>query len=145
MATTKTQPTTEEVTARGIGLPISTKFSIEICREIRHKPLTRAEHILEDAISKTRAIPFKRFVFDLGHKSGMAAARYPIATSEHILRLVHLLKANAEHKGFNPEKLVISFAKANRGDRRYHNGRHRGTKMKNTHIELRAREQEVKK
>src|SRR3989344_1093913 len=105
---TTPKPTTEEVIARGIGLPISAKFSIEICREIRYKPLKRAERMLEDVISQTRAIPFKRFVFDLGHKPGMAAARYPIIASEHILRLVHLLKANAEHKGLNPEKLVIS-------------------------------------
>ncbi len=142
--TTQNKTPQEEVVARGRGVQISTKYSIEICREIRNKPLKKAQHFLEDVVLKKRAVPIKVYTFDQGHKPGMAAGCYPVSTSQGILRILALLQANAENKGLNPEKLVITFAKADRAERRYHTGRQGRTKMKNTHIELRAREQETK-
>lgn len=143
--TTPTPKPNDEVLARGRSLPISTKYSIEICREIRNKPLARAKRILEDVVTMRRALPIKRFTFDLGHKSGMAAASYPVAASRGVLKIIALLEANAENKGLNPEKLTITFAKADKAERRWHTGRQRPTLMKSTHIELRAREHEEKK
>ena len=118
------------------GLPISTKFSVEICKNIRGKSLKTAYRLLNDVVSLKRAIPFTRFNFDLGHKPGLGAASFPVKASGYFLTLLDSIKLNAESKGLNSEKLIITFAKADRAEARYRGGRKGRQKAKSTHIKL---------
>ena len=132
-------------TANASNLPISTKQSVEICNFLRFRNLQKAKRILTDAMNKKIAIPYKRYYMDTGHKPGIAAGRYPYKASFEILKLLNSAEANAENKGLDTEKLVISKMIANKGNRMYHTGRHRGIKMKRTHIELTLEEQQINK
>ncbi|MBI2148108.1 50S ribosomal protein L22 [Candidatus Woesearchaeota archaeon] len=134
----------------GKSLPISTKMSIEICRLIRNKELSKARRMLNDVVSMKRAIPITRFNADLGHKPGMASGRYPINASKMFLKLFDSVEANAENKGLNVNNLFVTHAKADKGEARWHYGRKGKAKMKNTHVEITVEEKsteikEVKK
>ena len=136
-----------EALVKGNGLNISTKMSIMICEEIRGKKVQHAKKILEDAISMKKPIAFRRFHKHLSHKTGMGPARYPVSASKQILNLLRTLESNAENKGLNKDKLKITHAVANFAERRWHTGRQRRTKIKNTHLEIKAIEEkeDVKK
>ncbi|MBS3149419.1 50S ribosomal protein L22 [Candidatus Woesearchaeota archaeon] len=131
--------------ARAQNLPISLKKSVEICDFLRYKELKKAQRILNDVMNKKIAIPFKRYNMDTGHKPGMAAGRYPGKASFEILKLLNSAEANAENKGLDTEKLVISKLIANKGNKMFHPGRHRGIKMKRTHIEIILEESQINK
>ena len=131
--------------AKAYNLPISTKQSIEICDFLRYKKLQSVKTILDNAMQKKSAIPFKRFIMDTGHKPGMAAGKYPQKASFEFLKLIDSAEANAENKGLDTERLVISKLIANKGNRMFHPGRHRGIKMKRTHLEIMLEESQVKK
>ena len=117
-------------------LPSSTKYSVEICNNIRGKTIKRAYRIISDVVNMKRAIPIRRFNFDLGHKPGLGAASYPVKASGYFLELLDSIKLNAESKGLNSDNLVITFAKADRGRARYRGGRKGRQKAKNTHVHL---------
>lgn len=125
----------------GRDIPISTKHSIELCTALRHTNITVAKRILEDAINEKRPIPFHRFTNGLGHKPGMAAGRYPRKACEHFIAMVKSLETNGQHKGLNTSHLVLIHAVANKASRPYRPSRQRGRRMKNTHVELVAREE----
>lgn len=130
---------------RGIDLPISMKASVEICSFIKHKTLTRARSELERVIEKKIAVPFRRFNQDLAHKPGrIAEGRYPVSASQSFIKLLDLVKANAENKGLDSERLVIYFASATHGAKAWHAGRKRRRRMKRTYVELRVKEHENK-
>lgn len=120
----------------GISLPISTKMSIEVCRVLRKKTTTRAKTILKNAIDIKEAIPFKRFVGDLGHKRKMGPGRYPVMVASEILKLIEAVEANAQFKGLNTANLVICHIKVNMASRPWHNGRKSRRKMKRTTVEI---------
>ena len=122
--------------AVGLDLPASTKESIEISNAIRYKSLSRAKAILKDAIALKHAIPYKRFIWDMGHKPGMAAGRFPVKVASLILALLESAEANAQFKGLNSAHLHIVHINANRAARPMRAGRHRGRQAKRTHIEL---------
>jgi ribosomal protein L22 len=65
--------------ARGISLGISSKQSMEVCSFIRGKKLAAAKRMLEDVIAMKRAVPFKRFNHNIGHRRGERA----VQRSEH--------------------------------------------------------------
>lgn len=130
--------------AKAYNLPISLKKSIEICDFLRYKELKKAQRILNEVMKKKTAIPFKRYNMDTGHKPGIAAGRYPEKASSEILNLLNSAEANAENKGLDTEKLVISKLIANKGNKMFHPGRHRGIKMKRTHLEVKLEEAQVK-
>ena len=131
-------------TAKAYNLPISLKKSIEICDFIKYKGLKKAQIILNNVIDKKIAVPFKRYNMDTGHKPGIAAGRYPKKASSEILKLLNSAEANAENKGLDTEKLVISKLIANKGNKMFHPGRHRGIKMKRTHLEVKLEEAQAK-
>lgn len=127
------------------ALSISTKQSVEIASFLRNKKVSQAKSLLNEVISMKRAVPFKRYNRDLGHKPGMAAGRYPIKASQEFLNLLNTLEANAEFKGLDSKNLIISTIKANKGTQQYKPGRHRGRTMKRTHITIIAKEIEEQK
>ena len=126
------------------ALPVSTKFSIEICNLIRNKPLSRARRLLQDAVDMKRPLQLRRHNADLGHKPGLGPARYPIKASEMFLKLLSSVESNAEDKGLNVNNLIIIHAKADKADARWRFGRKGRTKMKNTHVELKVEERNLR-
>lgn len=129
----------------GLSLPISAKHSIEICNLIRNKTISKARQILKDAIEYKKAIPFKRFKGDVGHKKKIGSGRYPIKSSLEFMKLLNNVEANAQFKGLNTSNLVIKHICANKASRPLHYGRQRRRKMKRTNVEIIVEEQAVKK
>ena len=140
----KTKTNSNEAIAKAHSLPVSTKMSVEICSAIRGKPLNKAIAHMEAVVEFKRPVEVKRFNWDLGHKPGYGPARYPISAAKAFISLLKLVKANAENKGLNSDRLVVNFAKADFGPQRWHFGRQRRTRMKDTHIEIHVKEAEVK-
>lgn len=121
--------------ASGLFLPISAKHSIEICSFIRDKSLIKAKQMLEDVIAFRRAVPFKRFKCDMGHKKGpIAAGRYPIKACSEILRLLKSAEANAVNKGLKLENLFVALIMANLGPRNPRHGRKGNVVSKRAHV-----------
>ncbi|MBU0980690.1 MAG: 50S ribosomal protein L22 [Nanoarchaeota archaeon] len=131
--------------ARGESLPVSSKHSIEICSYIRGKRLEKAKRMLQEVISMKEAVPFKRFHGNMGHKSGMAAGRYPVKAVTQILKVLDNAEANAQFKGLNTSSLKIVHICANRAARPMRHGRHGGVQSKRTHVEIVVQESEPKK
>ena len=92
----------------GKDLPISTKFSVEICNFIRYKNTKKAKEMMQRVSDMKDAVPMKRFGKDLAHKPGkIAGGRYPLKASKYFLDLLNALEKNAENKGLNVELRAI--------------------------------------
>jgi large subunit ribosomal protein L22 len=122
--------------ANGRDLGISTKKSVEICNNLRGKPLSKAKAMLERVIAKESAMPMTRFNRDTAHKPGIGPGKYPVRTAEGILSILKSAESNAQNKGLNTKELVVLHIAAHKAARPWHFGRKRRIKMKRTHIEV---------
>jgi len=129
--------------AVGRDLPISTKHSVVVCTFIRGKDVQLAKQLLKEVIALKRPVPYKQYNWDLGHKRGMTAGRYPIKTSAAILKVLESAEINAQFKGMNTAHLRIAHVAAHGASRPYHASRHRGHHMKRTHVECILQEYKV--
>lgn len=136
MAASSPPAATAGARAAARDVQVSVKHGVEVCRWIRGKPLPAAKKLLEQVIKRQRAVPYLRYNWDLGHKRGMAAGRYPVRTCQTILRLLQSAEVNAQFKGMNTSKLAITHIVAHRASRPLHAGRHRGRVMKRAHLEV---------
>ena len=119
------------------NLAISTKHCIEISKFLRYRPLSFAKAYIEDVIEQKKAIPFKRFNRDVGHKAGMAAGRYPVKAAKQFLALLNSVESNAQFKGLNTSGLKITKILANKASIPSTGGRSRtGTKRSNLEVEV---------
>lgn len=119
------------------NLPISTKHSIEVCTYLRRKPLLLAKKLLLEVIAMKRAVPYRRFTWDLAHRRGhMGPGRYPIKCSQELYDLLCAVESNAQFKGLNSGNLYLLHFSAQRGPQRSHYGRKRSRLFKNTTIEV---------
>ncbi|MBI4152893.1 50S ribosomal protein L22 [Candidatus Woesearchaeota archaeon] len=136
--------TTSMIGAKAVGrdLPISIKNSVEVCRFIRGKSVLMAKGILRDTIALKRAIPYRRYTWDLGHKKGMASGRFPIKTSSGILQVLESAEANAQFKGMNTARLFVAHIAAHKASAPMRGGRKRGQSAKRAHIEVILQEHE---
>lgn len=126
------------------NLPISTKHGIEISRFLRYKSVAEAKKLLEEVIALKRAVPFRRFKRDIGHKAGMAAGRFPKKAAGEFLGLMKAVEANAQFKGLDSSNLKIVKILANKASVPLTGGRHRrGTKR--TSLEVEVKELAAKK
>ncbi len=125
--------------ARALDIPVSTKHCIEICRSLRYKNTTYAKKFLEDVADLKRAVPFKKFYKDTGHKAGMAAGRFPQKAAKEILDLIKSVEANALVKGLNTTDLKITKIVANKASIPLTGGRRR-TATKRSHVEIEVKE-----
>ncbi len=129
-----------------ISAPFSTKQAIEVCNALRGKRLDKAMSYLEDVIVLKQAVPMKRFNRDMGHRKSIAAGRYPIKASTHILDLLKSANANAQEKGLSTADLFVDHIVANRASRPWRAGRHVRRKGKRTHVEVVVKQRaEIKK
>ncbi|MCD4759864.1 50S ribosomal protein L22 [archaeon] len=129
--------------ARSLSLPISTKQAVEISNFIRKKELQIARKLLQEVLDKKKALPFKRYNRDMGHKPGkIASGRYPEKAISYFIKILRTAEANAEDKGLDINNLIITELKADKGPQQWHYGRLRRRKMKNTHLYVKVMEKE---
>ncbi|MBR9679734.1 MAG: 50S ribosomal protein L22 [Candidatus Altiarchaeota archaeon] len=100
--------------ARGWHLSVSHKSSREIATAIRGKPLDDAISFVQSVIKKETPVEMKRFNRKVGHKRGKPG-RYPVKAAGEMLKILKNVKANAEYKGMELDKLVISRIEVYRG------------------------------
>ena len=117
-------------------LPVSRKQSVEICNFIRNRELNKAKNILLSVIEKKRAIPYRRYNMDLGHKKKIGPGSYPIKATSQILKLIENVESNAQFKGLNTANLYIRHIIVNQGGKVWHYGRKTRRRMKRAHIEI---------
>lgn len=130
--------------------PISTKYSTELCRELKGKKLGKAMAKLERLAQKKEFLPLRMYNKKIPHRKGNAVSfvksgRYPIRTAQTFKRLLELVKANADYKGMDEENLKIIHMFASQGYGRVSHqpkGKTSGKrrKKKSTHIEIIVKE-----
>lgn len=128
----------QEHMARAVvmALPISFKQSVEVCNFIKNKNTVDAKKILYNVIEQKTAVPFKRYIYDLGHKKKIGPARYPEKTSKQFIKLLEAVEANAQFKGLNTSNLAILHVSAHKSGKGWHSGRHSRRRMKRTNVEI---------
>ena len=122
--------------AIGIALPISFKQSVEICAFVKNKNVNKAKKMLQEVTEKKRAIPFKRYNWDLGHKKKIGPAMYPEKASKEFIKLFEGVEANAQFKGLNTSNLVVTHISAHKSGKVLRFGRKTRRKTKRTNIEI---------
>ena len=80
---------------------ISHKHARETATAIKGLTIEKARDYMLSVIAKERAIPFRRFKNQVGHRSdpGMMSGRYPEKTAGEFIKLLDNLESNAEYKG----------------------------------------------
>ena len=128
-----------EAIVRSDNLPISTKYSVAICKFIKNKKIQDAVVDLEQVIALKKSIPMKG---EIPHRKGrrMMSGRFPKKASQHFIVLLKSLAANANTNEL--EEPIIIEAIANIGSRPY--GRFGTIRRKKTHIKIRVREKKEK-
>ncbi|MBI2151754.1 50S ribosomal protein L22 [Candidatus Woesearchaeota archaeon] len=121
--------------ARALNLPVSTKHCIEISNFLRYKKTDLAKQLLEEVIAEKRAVPYKIFNDNVGHKPGMMSGRFPQKAASEVLKLIKSVEANAQNKSLDTNNLKITKIIANRASVPFTGGRHR-TATKRTHLEI---------
>jgi large subunit ribosomal protein L22 len=126
---------------------ISHKHAREIAKAIKGMSIDKARDYLQEVISLKRAVPFKRYNNEVGHRSdpGVMSGRYPEKAANEFIRLLDNLEANAEYKGMDLDRLKIVSANSHKGvlvKRFTPRAMGRATPKNNvlTHIELVAQE-----
>jgi len=126
--------------ARGVGLRVSSKQCVYICKIIRGKNPGAAIARLQDVIDGKRAAPMAGL--EVGHKKGrgMAEGKFPKNACRAVMDIVKQAVANAVVVGI--ESPVIVVAKADRAAAPFRRG---GRKAKRTHLYIEIRNKETKK
>ena len=96
---------------------ISHKHARETAKAIKGLTLEKARDYMLSVVAKERAIPFRRFKNQVGHRSdpGMMSGRYPEKTAGEFLKLLDNLESNAEYKGMDMDRLKIINATTHKG------------------------------
>jgi large subunit ribosomal protein L22 len=126
---------------------ISHKHAREVAKAIKGLSIEKARDYLQDVVAAKRAVPFRRFKNEVGHRSdpGVMSGRYPEKTAREFIKLLDNLEANAEYKGMDLDRLKIVGANTHKGvivKRFTPRAQGRATPKNNvlTHIELVAQE-----
>ena len=129
----------------GRALPISFKQSVEICSLIRDRDLSYAKDALSKVIEHKKAVPFRRFRHNIGHKTKIGPGRYPERASNEILKLINSVEANAQFKRLNTANLVIAHINASEAGKVIRAGRKRSRRAKRTNVEIVIQEKKMSK
>ncbi|CAE6499882.1 MAG: 50S ribosomal protein L22 [Candidatus Nitrosotenuis sp.] len=126
---------------------ISHKHAREVAKMINGLSIEKARDNLQEVIALKRAVPFRRYKNEVGHRSdtGVMSGRYPQKTATEFIKLLDNLEANAEYKGMDLDRLKIISAVTHKGvivKRFTPRAQGRATPKNNvlTHIELVAQE-----
>lgn len=102
--------------AYGRDMPCSPKSGRNVARAIKGMPVARAKTFLEEVVAVKTAVPFKVRVRKIHHrKGGMGSGRYPVQTAKCMLKVLESAEANAEYKGLDKDRLVITHSTAYQG------------------------------
>jgi large subunit ribosomal protein L22 len=106
-----------DTTSRAIGkeIPVSPKFSREICRMIKGKKVTDALKMLEEVTELTRPVPIRRYNMGVAHKKGVGPGRFPVKAAKAISKVIESAKQNAEYKGLDAENMRVKLVAAHLG------------------------------
>lgn len=109
-----------ETTAKAMCYEVhmSPKHAVEICREIKGMSVSRAKEYMGDVIALKKAVPFKKYKRDVGHKKGLHkwdAGRYPRKAASEILLLITSAEKNAEYKGLDTKRMRVWHIAAKKG------------------------------
>ncbi len=96
---------------------ISHKHAREIAVAIKGKTIDSARSYLMSVINLERAVPFRRYHNEVGHKSdtGVMSGRYPTKAASEFLKLLDNLESNAEYRGMDLDRLKIINATVHKG------------------------------
>ena len=96
---------------------ISHKHAREIAVKIKGMSIETARDYLQDVIRLKRAVPFRRYNNEVGHKSdtGVMAGRYPQKAATEFVKLIDNLESNAEYRGMDLDRLKIINATVHNG------------------------------
>lgn len=96
---------------------ISHKHAREIAVAIKGKSIDSARSYLMSVTNLERAVPFRRYHNEVGHKSdtGVMSGRYPTKAASEFLRLLDNLESNAEYRGMDLDRLKIVNATVHKG------------------------------
>jgi large subunit ribosomal protein L22 len=96
---------------------ISHKHAREIAVKIKGMSIETARDYLQDVIRLKRAVPFRRYNNEVGHKSdtGVMAGRYPQKAATEFVKLIDNLESNAEYRGMDLDRLKIVNATVHKG------------------------------
>lgn len=96
---------------------ISHKHAREIAVKLKGLSIDKARDYLQSVIRLQRAVPFKRYKNQVGHKSdpGVMSGRYPRKSAIEFIKLLDNLEANAEYKGMDLDRLKIINATVHKG------------------------------
>jgi large subunit ribosomal protein L22 len=126
---------------------VSHKHAREVAKMIKGLSIEKARDTLQEVIALKRAVPFRRYKNEVGHRSdtGVMSGRYPRKAATEFLKLLDNLEANAEYKGMDLDRLKIVGANTHKGvliKRFTPRAMGRATPKNNvlTHIELVAQE-----
>jgi len=133
--------------------PISVKYATELCNFIKGKSVKRVEQYLDNVLERQEFIPLRKFSKKVAHRKGSAvfgvkAGRYGDKTIKIMQDLLEQVKANADFKGLDENKLIVLHAFASKGFRRQGmqmQGRISGKmrKLKSGHLELVLQERDI--
>jgi len=127
-------PKKTEAIVNSVSLPISTKYSVAICKFIKGRKIEDAITDLEEVLAHKKAIPMKG---EIPHrKAKIMSGRYPEKAIEHFIKLLKSLLANSNANELNNP--VISDAIANIGSRPF--GRFGRIRKKRTHVKIKVKE-----
>ena len=106
-----------DTSAKAIGkeMPISPKFTREICGMVRGMKVSKAIDTLEGVIALETPVPLKRYNKRVSHKQGVGPGRYPKKAAAAVLGVIKSAVANAEYKGLNTDDMVVRTITASRG------------------------------
>lgn len=104
-------------TSRAIGkeLPVSPKYSREICRMLRGKKVMDAVKILEEIIDLKRPVPTRRYNTGVAHKKRVGPGKFPQKAAKAILGVIESARHNAEYKGLDSENMRVAVVTTNLG------------------------------
>ncbi len=97
------------------GVDASVKDLVEVCGNIRRKPVGAALRILEEAADGSMPILYRSNNKRLGHRRelGGRKGRYPKKSAKIVLKALKSAIANAQAKGLS-EELIVMHAAANK-------------------------------
>ncbi len=103
--------------AYGRDMPCSPKSGRNVARAIKGMPVSRAKAFLEEVKELKTAVPFKVRVRKIHHrKGGIGSGKYPVQTVKCMLKVLESAEANAEYKGLDKDRLVITHSTAYQGN-----------------------------
>ena len=129
-----------EAVVNSRNLPISTKYSVAICKFIKRKKIVDAIADLEQVLTHKKSIPMKG---EIPHRKGkgMMSGRYPKKPTEYFIKLLQSLLANSNANGLIDP--VIIEAVANIGSRPF--GKFGRVRKKRTNLTLKTKNAKLNK